>query len=53
MRGARGWIVAGILTIALAVVVLFNQQNTASSNHSSSSDAADGTSALLRGFLSP
>jgi len=47
VRGARGWIVAGILTIALAAVVLFNQQNAASSNHSSSSDAADGTSALL------
>jgi hypothetical protein len=47
VRGARGWIIAGVLTIALAAVVLFNQQSTPSSNHSSNSDAADGTSALL------
>ena len=47
MRSARGWIIAGILTIALAAVVLINQQSAAPSNHSSNSDAADGTSALL------
>ncbi len=47
MRGARGWIIAGVLTIALAAFVLFNQQSSSSGNHSSSSDAADGTSALL------
>ena len=47
MRGARGWIVAGVLAVALVAVVLFNQQAATSGDHSSNSDAADGTSALL------
>ena len=47
MRGARTWIMAGVLALALAAVVLFNQQSASSGDHSSYSDAADGTSALF------
>jgi hypothetical protein len=45
---ARGWLVAGLLLVALVAVVLYNQHSAAStSNHSSSSDSAGGTSALM------
>ena len=47
MRGGRAWIIAGFLAVALVAVVLFTQQNADSGNHSSSSDSASGTSALL------
>ncbi|HKB28866.1 MAG TPA: DUF4350 domain-containing protein, partial [Candidatus Limnocylindrales bacterium] len=45
MRG-RGWIVGGVLAIALIVVVLISQQSQQSSDHSSNSDAVDGASAM-------
>jgi hypothetical protein len=48
VRSARGWIIAGVLAVALVAVVLYNQQNATSGNHSSNSDAADGTSALYQ-----
>lgn len=46
MRGARAWVIAGVLLVALIVVVFATQQNGTSPDHSSNSDAADGTSAL-------
>ena len=46
MRGVRGWAVGALLLIGLLVVVFTGQQNSDSPEHSSNSDAANGTSAL-------
>ena len=46
MRNARAWVIGGILLIALFVAVFASQGNSGSPEHSSNSDAADGTSAL-------
>ncbi len=44
----RGWVIAGILFIALAAVItIVDQQGSQSVDHSSNSDAAAGTSALM------
>ena len=46
MRGARTWIVAAVLVAAALAVVFATQGSQGSPEHSSNSDAADGTSAL-------
>ena len=46
MRGARGWAFGALLIVGLLVVVLTAQQSADSPEHSSNSDAANGTSAL-------
>ena len=46
MRGARAWVLAAVLLVALGVVVFATQQNGSSPDHNSNSDNADGTSAL-------
>jgi uncharacterized protein DUF4350 len=46
MRGARGWALGALLLIGLLAVVFTGQQNPDSPEHSSNSDAANGTSAL-------
>jgi hypothetical protein len=46
MRGARGWALAALLLIGVLVVVFTAQRNPDSPEHSSNSDAANGTSAL-------
>ena len=45
MRGARGWIIAGLISVAIAAAAYFVQPHQDSPEHSSSSDAANGTSA--------
>jgi hypothetical protein len=45
MKGARGWIVAGLISIAIAAAAYFVQPGQDSPEHSSNSDAANGTSA--------
>jgi hypothetical protein len=45
MRGARGWIVAALISIAIAAAAYFVQPRQDSPEHSSNSDAANGTSA--------
>jgi hypothetical protein len=47
MRGARGWLLAGLAAIAIAMAAYFGQPNQDSPDHSSRSDAANGTSAAL------
>ena len=47
VRGMRGWIVAGVAAIAIAAVAYAGQPPQDSPDHSSSSDAANGTSAVL------
>ena len=46
MRNARAWVIGGVLLIGLVAVVFATQGNGSSPEHSSNSDAADGTSAL-------
>ena len=46
MRGARAWIIGAVLLIGALVVVFATQGSQGSPEHSSNSDAADGTSAL-------
>ena len=46
MKGARGWVVAGVLSIALAAVAYSIQPHQDSPEHSSNSDSANGTSAV-------
>jgi hypothetical protein len=46
MRGAGGWIVAGVLAIAVAAIAYSIQPHQDSPEHSSSSDSANGTSAV-------
>ena len=47
MRGARGWILAAVLSIAVAGVAYLFQPHANSPEHSSTSDAANGTSAIV------
>jgi hypothetical protein len=45
MKGARGWIIAGLVSVAIAAAAYFVQPHQDSPEHSSNSDAANGTSA--------
>ena len=45
MRGARGWVIAGLASVAIAAAVYFVQPHQDSPEHSSNSDAANGSSA--------
>lgn len=47
MRGARGWIIAAIVSLAIAGIAYVLQPRPDSPEHSSTSDAANGTSALV------
>lgn len=47
MRGARGWVLAAALSLAIAGLVYFFQPPQGSPEHSSTSDAADGASAAV------
>lgn len=47
MRGARGWAVAVVVSVAIAAAVYFFQPHQDSPDHSSNSDAANGVSAAL------
>jgi hypothetical protein len=46
MKGARGWVIAGLLSIAVAAVAYSIQPHQDSPEHSSNSDSANGTSAV-------
>jgi hypothetical protein len=46
MRGARGWVVIALISIAIAGAVYFLQPRQDSPDHNSWSDAANGTSAV-------
>ncbi len=46
-RGTRGWILAAVAAIAIAAIAYAGQPPQDSPDHSSSSDAANGTSAIL------
>ncbi|HKV86638.1 MAG TPA: DUF4350 domain-containing protein [Candidatus Dormibacteraeota bacterium] len=45
MRGTRGWVIAAVAVLLLAGLAYVLQPHQSSPDHSSSSDAADGTSA--------
>jgi hypothetical protein len=45
MRSARGWVIAALISIAVAIAAYFVQPHQDSPEHSSNSDAANGTSA--------
>jgi hypothetical protein len=45
MRGARGWVIAGLVSIAIAAAAYLVQPHQDSPEHSSNSDAANGSSA--------
>lgn len=45
MKGARGWIIAGLISVAIAAAAYFVQPHQDSPEHSSNSDAPNGTSA--------
>jgi len=45
VKGARGWIVAGFISVAIAAAAYLVQPHQDSPEHSSNSDAANGTSA--------
>jgi uncharacterized protein DUF4350 len=47
MKGARGWAIAGLASIAVAAAAFLVQPHQDSPEHSSSSDAANGASAAL------
>ncbi len=47
MRGARGWVVAGAVAALIAAAAYVAQPHNGSPEHSSNSDAANGTSAVL------
>ena len=47
MKGARGWIVAGVIAVAIAAGAYALRPQNDSPEHSSNSDAANGTSAIL------
>ena len=47
MRGARGWIIAGAIAAAIAIAAYALRPQNGSPEHSSNSDAPDGTSAVL------
>jgi Domain of unknown function (DUF4350) len=46
MKGGRGWVIAALLSIAVAAVVYSIQPHQDSPEHSSNSDSANGTSAV-------
>ena len=46
MKGARGWVIAGLISIAVAVLAYSIQPHQDSPEHSSNSDSANGTSAV-------
>jgi len=45
VRGARGWLMIGLAAVVVAAAAYLGQPQQGSPDHSSSSDAADGTSA--------
>ncbi|MHB8588708.1 MAG: DUF4350 domain-containing protein [Candidatus Dormibacteraceae bacterium] len=45
MRGARGWVIASVISLAIAGLAYLVQPHQDSPDHSSNSDAANGTSA--------
>ncbi|HEV2030273.1 MAG TPA: DUF4350 domain-containing protein [Candidatus Dormibacteraeota bacterium] len=45
MKGARGWVIVGLISIAIAVAAYVAQPQQDSPDHSSNSDAANGASA--------
>ena len=45
MRGARGWVIAAAISVAIAALAYLVQPPQDSPEHSSNSDAANGTSA--------
>jgi hypothetical protein len=47
MKGARGWVLAGVAAIAIAALAYLAQPHQDSPEHSSNSDAANGASAAL------
>ena len=47
MRGARGWLIAVVLSLAIAALAYLAQPPQGSPDHSSTSDAADGASAAV------
>jgi hypothetical protein len=47
VRGARGWIVAGVIAVAIAAAAYALRPHNDSPEHSSNSDASNGTSAVL------
>jgi hypothetical protein len=47
VRGARGWVLAALLSLAIAAVAYLFQPHQDSPEHSSTSDAANGTSAAV------
>jgi hypothetical protein len=47
LKGARGWVVAGLVAVAIAALAYVAQAHQDSPEHSSSSDAANGASAAL------
>ena len=47
MKGIRGWVIAGVVAVAIALLAYALQPRSDSPEHSSNSDAANGTSAAL------
>ena len=47
MKGARGWIIAGVVAVVIAALAYALQPHSDSPEHSSNSDAANGASAAL------
>jgi hypothetical protein len=47
MRGARGWVLAAVLSLGIAAAAYLFQPQQDSPEHSSTSDAANGTSAVV------
>jgi hypothetical protein len=47
MKGARGWLLAAVLSLAIAGLAYLVQPSQGSPEHSSTSDAADGASAAV------
>jgi hypothetical protein len=47
MRGARGWVIAAVLSLAIGGLAYLFQPPQSSPDHSSTSDAADGSSAVV------
>jgi hypothetical protein len=47
MKGARGWLIFGLASVLVAAAAYFGQPAQDSPEHSSNSDAANGTSAAL------
>jgi hypothetical protein len=46
MKGARGWVIVGLVSVAIAAAAYFLQPRQDSPDHSSWSDASNGTSAV-------